>query len=83
VVRHAQAHTCRLGLALGAGLELDIRDDGIGLPPNAHAGVGWTSMRERAAELGGSCTVTSRPEGGLLVRAVLPLGMDHPAEGRS
>ena len=27
-------------------------------------------MRERAAELGGSCTISSRPEGGLVVRAV-------------
>jgi nitrate/nitrite-specific signal transduction histidine kinase len=30
-------------------------------------------MRERAAELGGSCTVTRRTEGGVVVRAVLPL----------
>jgi two-component system NarL family sensor kinase len=30
-------------------------------------------MRERAAELGGSCTITRRLEGGALVRAVLPL----------
>jgi signal transduction histidine kinase len=40
--------------------------------------MGWTSMRERAAELGGSCTITSRPEGGLLVRAVLPLTEEDP-----
>ena len=30
-------------------------------------------MTERAAELGGSCTISSRNEGGLVVRAVLPL----------
>ncbi|MGV9775974.1 hypothetical protein, partial [Streptosporangium sp. NPDC003464] len=36
------------------------------------AGVGLASMRERALELGGSCTVEARPEGGTLVRVVLP-----------
>ena len=31
-------------------------------------------MTERAAELGGSCTISSRAEGGgLVVRAVLPI----------
>jgi signal transduction histidine kinase len=30
-------------------------------------------MRERAAELGGACTVSRRREGGTLVRAVLPI----------
>ena len=30
-------------------------------------------MTERAAELGGACTISSRAEGGLVVRAVLPL----------
>jgi signal transduction histidine kinase len=30
-------------------------------------------MRERAAELGGSCTISSRSQGGTVVRAVLPL----------
>jgi two-component system NarL family sensor kinase len=35
--------------------------------------VGWASMRERAAELGGACTVSRRREGGTLVRAVLPI----------
>jgi len=32
-------------------------DDGIGLEAERTAGVGLTSMRERAAELGGSCVV--------------------------
>ena len=30
-------------------------------------------MTERAAELGGSCTISGRAEGGLVVRAVLPV----------
>ena len=81
VVRHAHAHQCtvRLGLANAGGpppglsLQLDIADDGVGLPCDAHAGVGLTSMRERAAELGGTCLVEARPEGGMRVVARLPL----------
>ena len=40
-------------------LELEVRDDGDGLPDTLHAGVGLTSMRERAAELGGTCTIAN------------------------
>jgi hypothetical protein len=38
------------------------------------AGVGLTSMRERAAELGGSCEAGPGPGGGGRVTASLPLG---------
>jgi signal transduction histidine kinase len=34
--------------------------------------VGMSSMRERAEELGGRCTVESVEGGGTLVRALLP-----------
>jgi len=39
-------------------------------------GVGMRSMRERAEELGGSCTIEARSEGGTLVVAHLPLMED-------
>ncbi len=54
-------------------LQLEIADDGIGLPANRVAGVGLTSMRERAEELGGTCAIESRPEGGTCVVARLPI----------
>ena len=73
VVRHAEARTCRVALAVGDALCLEVRDDGRGLPPNHCAGVGLTSMRERAEELGGSCTIEPAPGGGTCVRARLPL----------
>ena len=57
VVRHAQARNCRICLSLTDTLSLEIVDDGLGLPRDYHAGVGMTSMRERAAELGGSCVI--------------------------
>jgi signal transduction histidine kinase len=77
VVRHAGAGTARLSLvaALGPPAELvvEVVDDGRGLPPARRPGVGLTSMRERAEELGGSCAVLSPPEGGTRVVARLPL----------
>jgi signal transduction histidine kinase len=73
VVRHAQARTCRIRLTLDDGLGLEIADDGVGLPTMRHAGVGLTAMRERAAELGGTCEITPAPGGGTHVCARLPL----------
>ncbi|MGJ6963308.1 sensor histidine kinase [Streptosporangium sp. G11] len=45
------------------------------------AGVGLASMRERAAELGGSCTFEEPPGGGTLVRVVLPAGEEEGDSG--
>jgi signal transduction histidine kinase len=74
VIRHAQAHTGLVTLALDAStLQVEVRDDGIGLPATHHAGIGLTSMRERAEELGGVCIVEALAEGGTQVRASLPL----------
>jgi signal transduction histidine kinase len=73
VVRHAHAQTCTLHLTLQTHLVLSICDDGQGLPPLCRSGVGLTSMRERAEELGGTCTITTQPDGGTCVLAHLPL----------
>jgi signal transduction histidine kinase len=73
VVRHAQARTCTVGLTLGDALIVDIRDDGVGLPPGGRAGVGLTSIRERTAELGGTCQIESVPGQGACIHAQLPL----------
>jgi signal transduction histidine kinase len=76
VVRHAHARTCRVSLSLDdEKLQVEIRDDGIGLPPERQAGVGLTSMRERAEELGGTCLVEiACPEPG---RALAKEGMPN------
>lgn len=54
-------------------LRLTISDEGTGLPEGYRAGVGITSMRERAVSLGGNCTVEQGETGGTVVRAWLPL----------
>jgi signal transduction histidine kinase len=73
VVKHAHAHRCDIRLALDSALEVSISDDGVGLPPEHRRGVGFQSMGERAAELGGLCTIEPLPEGGTCVYARLPL----------
>jgi signal transduction histidine kinase len=75
VVRHAHARTCTIRFLLDDTplLYLEIRDDGHGLPPSYRPGMGMHSMRERAAELGGTCVISSSPSGGTLVWARLPL----------
>ncbi|TFV93753.1 sensor histidine kinase [Blastococcus sp. CT_GayMR20] len=73
-VRHAGAATCTVALGLsGDDLLVEISDDGRGVPADAVPGVGSTSMRERAAELGGSLDVTTASGAGTTVRARLPL----------
>jgi signal transduction histidine kinase len=76
VARHAKARTCRIRLSLdrGAGmLEVEIIDDGVGMPEDRVAGVGLSSMHERAEQLGGTLAVEPKPEGGTRVLARLPL----------
>ncbi|GAB1817206.1 sensor histidine kinase [Herbidospora sp. RD11066] len=74
VRRHAHARRVSILLGLDAGLlTVKITDDGIGLPDVRRAGVGTSSMRERAAELGGSCAITAPDTGGTVVAARLPL----------
>lgn len=75
VVRHAGATSCDVHLACGdAALLVEVRDDGRGLQPDRPSGVGLASMRERATELGGTCSVKPHDGGGTVVCAMLPLG---------
>jgi signal transduction histidine kinase len=88
VAKHSGASRCHVELAFDHMLELTVSDNGDGAGARqhgapSHQGVGWTSMAERAAELGGSCTIHGRPQGGLVVRAVLPLHQDAGAEVRT
>ncbi|MEU4120499.1 ATP-binding protein [Kitasatospora sp. NPDC028055] len=81
VLRHARARTARVTLRVDdEALTLTVQDDGVGYrweagtteePPGG--GVGLRSMADRAAEIGGCCTVGPPPEQhGTQVLAVLP-----------
>ena len=78
VARHAQAKACRVRLSVdrrASVLEMEVTDDGVGMPGERVAGVGLSSMRERAEELGGTLAVEPGPEGGgtrVLARLALP-----------
>jgi signal transduction histidine kinase len=74
-VRHSQGSNCRVSLSsTNRQLQVEICDDGLGIPPEIEPGVGLTSMRERAAELGGTCVIEALPQRGTRVLAQIPLG---------
>ena len=74
VARHAGASRCQVDLVVNGRFELTVADNGRGADSGpATTGAGWTSMRERAAELGGSCTISCRPGGGTVVHATVPI----------
>jgi signal transduction histidine kinase len=73
VIRHAHAHVCCVRFQLKETLQIEVRDDGKGLDEAERAGVGLTSMRERAEELGGTLTISKIAPGGTQVTACLPL----------
>ena len=74
-LRHSEATaiSIRLRLADGAGLHIDVTDNGAAAPREWQPGVGLASMRERAAELGGHCLAGPDPAGGGRVAVLLPL----------
>ena len=86
VTRHAQAHACVVSFdQCGGALHVTITDDGVGLSHDLTAGIGLASMRARAEELGGSCSIGPNPAGGLRLQAMLPLivyGQDKHTSGR-
>src|SRR5205823_1622430 len=52
-VRHARAGNCLVRVTIDGTLDVEISDDGEGMPPDRRAGLRLVSMRARAAELGG------------------------------
>ena len=75
VVKHAAAHQVRLELELDGGdVHLVIEDDGVGFDPAAVADgrLGLTGMRARAARIGATFDVQSRPGHGTTIEVVVP-----------
>jgi len=72
VTRHAHATRCSVRLRLDHGLDVDVSDDGVGLPDGWRTGVGIASMRERVAELGGTLVIEPCLPHGTRISARLP-----------
>ncbi|MBW8751144.1 MAG: two-component sensor histidine kinase, partial [Propionibacteriales bacterium] len=70
-VRHSTASSVSVRITCDSAVHCEISDDGGDTGPWT-PGVGISAMRERVAELGGTCEVGRTPAGGL-VRVCLPL----------
>jgi two-component system NarL family sensor kinase len=80
-VRHSDGTRCAVSILVAdEAVELSVSDDGHGLKPDRTPGVGLRSMRERAAEVGGTLSVRSAPEGGTVITARLPLSLGGPVD---
>ena len=75
VARHAGTRDVEVSLAAGDDVVLVVRDSGSGAADTSPAGIGLTTMRERADELGGTVFVDSVPGRGTTVTATLPLAV--------
>jgi signal transduction histidine kinase len=74
-VRHSGAVHCAVLIMVDDdAVTVVVRDDGHGLVADRTPGVGLRSMQERAAEVGGTLSVTSAAEG-TVITARLPLSL--------
>jgi signal transduction histidine kinase len=73
VGKHSRAKNVTMTMNYGMPeTSLEVRDDGVGLPPEVPGGFGLAGMRQRVEEAGGRLCVEATPGGGTTVRVVLP-----------
>ena len=75
-LRHSGASRLTVEISVADMFVLDIIDDGCGIPADNPRNSGLANMKYRAEQLGGSCEITSPPEGGTRVHWTAPL-TDH------
>lgn len=73
VARHAAATHVHIYLTVGAELELEVVDDGAGIPENPSPGEGLPNLRQRAEAWGGALELSPASEGGTVMRWAVPL----------
>jgi signal transduction histidine kinase len=72
-LRHSGASRLTVEVSVADMFVLDISDDGCGIPAGNRRRSGLANMKRRAEQLGGTCEITSPPEGGTRVRWIAPL----------
>jgi signal transduction histidine kinase len=80
VARHSGARTCTVTLGRDKGLRVEVVDDGVGISGRPGRGLGLGSMRERAAELGGTFVIDAPTRGGTRIVARLPIQPEAPVQ---
>ena len=73
VIHHSGASRCTVNLQANDSFEIEVSDNGRGLPEHLIPGVGVRSMRDRATELGGAFSIKNNPGGGTHITARLPI----------
>ncbi|MFC5335920.1 sensor histidine kinase [Mycobacterium branderi] len=73
-VRHAHATVLNVIVNVGDDLCIEVADNGLGMPQKINGGgYGLRNLRRRAAEIGGSLTIETPPDGGTVLRWSVPL----------
>ena len=71
-VRHADARNLAVTVRVEDELQIEVVDDGCGMPADITAS-GLTNLRRRAADVGGEFSVGAGPDGGTVLRWSAPL----------
>ncbi|MFC7620348.1 sensor histidine kinase [Microlunatus sp. GCM10028923] len=80
VLKHARATNAAIDLvATDGSLQLEVRDNGSGLPPMVCSGSGLIALRDRIEAVGGTVRVGNAPAGGATVHARLPTAAEVAA----
>lgn len=73
-IRHGRARKICISISIASGqTQLVIEDDGCGSLEQLHGGVGLQSMRERAAHLGGTLSLTNPGGIGVALKVRIPV----------
>jgi signal transduction histidine kinase len=82
VRKHADATVVRVSVTTDGELRLTVTDNGRGFQPtNVSSGFGLESMRQRAAVIGASLTVSSEPQNGTRVELAMPIRGEEGTDG--
>lgn len=72
-LRHSGASRLTVSISVADMFILDVIDNGCGIPAGNARRSGLANMARRAEQLGGTCEISSPPEGGTRVRWIAPL----------
>lgn len=82
VRKHADATVVRVNVTSGDQLCIEVVDNGHGFrPADVDGGFGLDSMRQRAALIGATLSITSKPQDGSRVELIVPVRVEEAADG--